>query len=174
MILAVLLALLSVDDEDEQKLSASLQIDGRRMTNPNSPRRHRDEYRMSIDKAGKRVLIEWLGEFKGRNASLLIALAEAFLEALVLHKAPENYPFIPTPELSKRINCRSVESFRRIVYRCRELIRDRAGAAGDNDPSIDAIIETKPGRGYRLNPNLVRLVALSEIRNEHNRPGSPH
>ena len=36
-------------------------------------------------------------------------------------------------------------------------------STGDPLPTLDAVIENHPWRGYRLNPDRVRIVALSEI-----------
>ena len=38
-----------------------------------------------------------------------------------------------------------------------------ATEAGDTSPPIDAVIETSQWRGYRLNPDAVRIVAFTEL-----------
>jgi hypothetical protein len=48
--------------------------------------------------------------------------------------------------------------------RCREQIKTLAQNAGDPLPTTHAVIENLQRHGYRLNPDQVRIVALSEIR----------
>jgi len=57
----------------------------------------------------------------------------------------------------------SAEMLRRHVLRCRKKINRLATKAGDALPSIDAVIETSQRHGYRLNPDTVRIVAITEL-----------
>jgi hypothetical protein len=121
------------------------------------------EIRVSIDEERKCVVFKGWGEIKGANAELIIALAERFREAIRKERAPERYPFVKTPKLMHQINCESDEVLRQRVFRCRNKIKKLAQDAGDTEPPNDAIIENLQWHGYRLNPDRVRLVALSDL-----------
>jgi hypothetical protein len=99
----------------------------------------------------------------GASAELIIALAEQFREATRKELAPERYPFLETSKLKRQIKCESDEVLRRRLLRCRNKIKKLARDAGDTEPSLDAVIENSQWHGYRLNPDRVRLVALSEL-----------
>ena len=103
------------------------------------------------------------GEIRGVGAELLIALAEPFRVAASEELVPEHYPFIKTRDLMRRVDCDSEEAFRRRVERCRKAIARLASDAGVAPPSTDAVIESNQWHGYRLNPDRVRIVALSEL-----------
>ena len=120
----------------------------------------RPEIRMAIDR--RRVIFDRWGEIKGAGAELLIALAEPFREATRDELAPENFPFIKT-DLLRRPKC-TEEALRRRVLRCRSRIAHLATAAGEPAPAIDAVIENSRWHGYRLNPDSVRIVAITELR----------
>ena len=77
--------------------------------------------------------------------------------------APERYPFSSTANLLRQTNSAQEETLRRRVLRCRNSITRLAKDAGDPPPSIDAVIENSQRHGYRLNPNRIRIVALSEL-----------
>jgi hypothetical protein len=121
------------------------------------------EIRMSIDENGKRVVFKRWGELRGANAELIIALVELFRDATRKELAPEHYPFLNTSKLVRQIKCGSDEVLRRRVLRCRNKIKKLAKDAGEVEPSIDAVIENNQGHGYRLNPDQVRIVAMSEL-----------
>jgi 7-cyano-7-deazaguanine synthase in queuosine biosynthesis len=121
------------------------------------------EIRMSIDGVGKRVIFERWGVIRGIGAELLISLAALFREARQNELAPERYPFLGTRSLMRQTKCESDEVLRRRIYRCRNAINKLAKSAEDNEPPIDAVIESSQNHGYRLNPDYVRLVALSEL-----------
>src|SRR5262249_29418635 len=121
------------------------------------------EIRLSVDEGSKRVVFQWWGELKGLDAELIIALAELFRDATRKELSPERYPFLETSKLARQINCGSDEALRRRVLRCRNKIRKLAKEAGGVEPSVDAVIENIQWHGYRLNPDRVRLVAVSEL-----------
>ena len=122
------------------------------------------EIRIAVDETGKRIVFDHWGEIKGVGAELLMALAEPFRVAAHEERAPQNYPFTQSGELRRQTNCDDEETFRRRVMRCREQIKTLAQNAGDPLPTTHAVIENLPRHGYRLNPDQVRIVALSEIR----------
>jgi hypothetical protein len=121
------------------------------------------EIRVSIDEERTCVVIKGWGEIKGANAKLIVALAEPFRDATRKEYAPEHYPYTKTPKLMQQIDCESDEVLRRRVFRCRNNIKKLAQDAGDTEPPNDAIIENLQWHGYRLNPDRVRLVALSDL-----------
>jgi len=118
------------------------------------------EIEMSIDQVGKRVKFERWGEIRGANAELLITLAAQFRKAREDELTPKDYPYLKKGELARQLNCESDEVLRRRVNRCRKKINSLAVKAGGPELPIDAVIENLPWRGYRLNPDRMRLIAL--------------
>jgi hypothetical protein len=116
--------------------------------------------KMAID--GQRVVIDGWGEITGVSAALLIALTEPFRRATTEERAPANYPFILTNHLLDLLKCPEEETLRRRVHRCRSKIRALAGRVGETLPP-DAVIESSQRYGYRLNPDSVRIVAITEL-----------
>ena len=119
--------------------------------------------RIALDGVRKRVVFDRWGEVTRQCAELLLILAEPFREASRDERAPEHYPFIGTGDLIKRTHCDSDDVFRRRVLRCRDRISKLAKCAGDTPPARDDVIENVAWHGYRLNPDRVRLTALSDI-----------
>ena len=124
----------------------------------------RGEIRIAIDEEGQRVVFDGWGEVKGVGAGLIIALAEPFRRAVRDELSPERYPLSNNLELCRKTDCDVGETLRRRILRCRNLIKKLAKAAGDPPPSMEAVIENIPWHGYRLNPDRVRIVALTEVR----------
>ncbi len=120
--------------------------------------------RIAIDEEGQCVVFDGWGEVKGVGAGLIIALAERFRRAMLDGISPERYPFTKSRELRRKTGCDNEETFRRRVKRCRDRIKKLAKAADDPPPSIESVIESIPWRGYRLNPDRVRILALTEVR----------
>jgi hypothetical protein len=119
------------------------------------------EIRMTIDR--ERVIFDRWGAVRGVHAELLIALADSFRNAIKDELAPESFPFIKTDDLRRRLGCKE-ETIRRRVLRCRNTIARLAIAAGDAPPSLDAVVENSRWHGYRLNPDSIRIVAITEVR----------
>jgi hypothetical protein len=122
------------------------------------------EIRLSIDTRRKRVLMAGLGLLAGESAGLIIALAEPFRTALRRETAPEEFPFTKSVTLMTETQCDNEEGLRRRVTRCRAKIEKLARDAGVSPPTPDAVIESLQWHGYRLNPNRVRLVDISQLR----------
>ena len=80
------------------------------------------EIRMAIDEGGRRVVFDRWGEIKGASAQLIIALAEPFRQAMRNKLVPERYPFLKASELMRQISCKSDETLRRQIFRCRNKI----------------------------------------------------
>jgi hypothetical protein len=123
----------------------------------------RSEIRIAVDEKANRVVFGRWGEVKGKSAGLIINLAKPFGQAVSEGRVPENYPFTKTTDLIRQIGCTNDEALRRCVLRCRNKLRSLAISAGDPPPTTDAVLENSQWHGYRLNPNGVRLVALSEM-----------
>ena len=121
------------------------------------------EIRIAIDPVDNRVVIDGWGELKGANAELIIALAGPFRQATHDEIAPERYPFTRAAILQRDINCENQATLRRRVLRCRNQIEKLARNAGDPLPSSEAVIENSQWHGYRLNPDRIRIVAISEF-----------
>jgi 7-cyano-7-deazaguanine synthase in queuosine biosynthesis len=121
------------------------------------------EIRMAIDEGRKRVVFDRWGEIKGASAQLIIALAQPFRQAMRNKLVPERYPFLKASELMRQISCKSDETLRRQIFRCRNKIGELASNAGDPTPSLDAVLENNKWHGYRVNPDRIRIVAMSEL-----------
>jgi len=119
------------------------------------------DIRMSIDGTGQRVVIDGWGEITGANARLLSTLAAPFRAAGEGELLPKDYPYLRPAQLQGELSLESDESLRRCVHRCRRAIAARARGAGVPELPNDTIIENHPWRGYRLNPDHVRLVKPS-------------
>ena len=123
-----------------------------------------EQIRIAIDEEGQCVVFDGWGEVKGVGAGLIIALAEPFRLAMLNELSPERYPFTKSRELRRKTGCDNEETFRKRVLSCRNRIKKLAKAADDPPPSIESVIENIPWRGYRLNPDRVRILALTEVR----------
>jgi 7-cyano-7-deazaguanine synthase in queuosine biosynthesis len=123
----------------------------------------RPEIRMAIDKSRRRVVFDRWGEIKGVRADLLISLAGPHRKAMSDEHITQNYPFTKTEQLLGTLCIDSAETLRRYVLRCRNKINRLATEAGDAPPAIDAVIETSQRHGYRLNPDIIRIVAITEL-----------
>lgn len=93
------------------------------------------------------------------GAELIIILAVPFRKARESELPPERFPCFESSNLVDRLNVESSEVLRRRVLRCRNAIRKLAKDSGEEEPSMDAVIENVQWHGYRLNPDRVRLVA---------------
>jgi len=122
------------------------------------------EIRLAADRGTGRIIFERWGPIKGAGAKLLSALLAEFDHAAEEKLAPEHYPFVSSRVLARQLACDSDETLRRQVLRLRNSIRGLAESAGEPAPDDDALIENQPGRGYRLNPNSVRVVQVAELR----------
>ncbi len=122
------------------------------------------EIRLAADRGTGRIIFERWGPIKGAGAKLLSTLLAEFDQATEEKLAPEHYPFVSSRVLASRLACDSDETLRRQVLRLRNGIRRLAESAGEPAPPDDALIENQPGRGYRLNPDSVRVVQVAELR----------
>jgi hypothetical protein len=104
-----------------------------------------------------------LGRLRNASAELLIALAHPHEKAISERRAPENHPFTATRRLAGMLGEVREETLRRRVLRCRTMIAQLAQNAGAVAPALDAVIENNQSHGYRLNPDTVRIVAITEL-----------
>jgi hypothetical protein len=123
----------------------------------------RREIRVAIDGNRIRVVFDRWGEIKGVSAELLIFLASLHRQAASDEVAPERYPFAPTRDVLSKLRIDNEELLRRRVFRCRRQIEKLATNARDTPPSLDDVIENRQWRGYRLNPDVIRIVAITEL-----------
>ena len=121
------------------------------------------DIRFAIDEEKQQVVFTRWGTIGGALAALIIVLAAKFEEALADKLAPSNYPYTPSGELAGRLSCGSMEALRRRMQRVRKKVALLAAAAGDRPPALDEIVETVQGRGYRLNPDRIRIVKIAEV-----------
>jgi hypothetical protein len=125
----------------------------------------RAHIRIALDERGKRVVFDRWDEMKGVNAQLLLILAVSFQEPVQKERTPEKFLFISAKELCRQIGC-GQETLRKRVNRCRKQIAQIASEADSCPPPIDAVIENHPWYGYRLNPDRVRIIAMSDLSSE--------
>jgi hypothetical protein len=117
--------------------------------------------RVAVDEG--KVVIPGLGELKGISIQILKALAGPYREGREAELQPQNYRFMPTKELLKLLGIEEEEILRKRVQRCRREISNLAIAAGREPFDVNAVIESHNWRGYRLNPDNVQIIALSEL-----------
>ncbi len=120
--------------------------------------------RIALDEQTKTVILEGLGELTGVSSELIQSLVRAFRRAREGEVAPENYPYVKTSELLKQFGLADEETLRKRVHRCRKAIAAMVSEAGGNEIDEQTVIESLPWHGYRLNPDVVQIVALSAIR----------
>ncbi|MGC2221504.1 MAG: hypothetical protein WA624_03590 [Methylocella sp.] len=121
------------------------------------------EFRIAIHPNGREIIIEGWGRLRNASAELLISLARPHEKAISERRAPENHPFTATRRLAGMLGKVKEETLRRRVLRCRTTIAQLAQNAGAVAPALDAVIENNQSHGYRLNPDNVRIVAITEL-----------
>jgi hypothetical protein len=161
---ARLSAMMTDDDlPDPQSLLALLGQDRLRGQAPQiapgaptlAPAASRLELRVDPDRGA--VRITQLGDLKGVDAKITIALAAGHLKALGARLAPEDHPFT---EAKKLAHLWSVDeaTLRRRFTRLRASLTTFAISRGLAPPDADAVVEKMPWHGYRLNPDRVLVV----------------
>ena len=121
------------------------------------------EIRVAVDARRYRVVFEGWGEIGGACAELVIALSEQYLQAAQDEIGLERDLFIKSANLAHKIKCNSEETLRRRILRCRKSISKLAVACGGHPLSVDSVIENSQWHGYRLNPDRVRVIQVSEL-----------
>jgi 7-cyano-7-deazaguanine synthase in queuosine biosynthesis len=130
---------------------------------PGRPATLGPEIRVAVDTSKKRVVFDRWGAIVGISAQVIIALSEPFRQAVREERSTDRYPFTESAKLARQTGCESNETLRRRILRCRNGITRLAEGAGDPAPLPDAVIESSQWHGYRLNPDRVRIVAISEL-----------
>jgi hypothetical protein len=120
--------------------------------------------RIALYEDASEIVLDGIGELKGASAAVIKALADPFRRAREKELLPEHYPFTETRDLLKLQKIESEEALRRRIQRCRDQITKLAIEAGGELLDVNAVIESSPWHGYRLNPDNVQIVALSEIK----------
>jgi len=121
--------------------------------------RSRPSIRIAFDEKKKQVLFNVWPPLQGASYSLLDQLRPEYEKAKQTGLAPENYPFISSPQLAQRLDIEE-PTVRRRISRLRRQLDERATGAGIGPLSPDAVIENAPWAGYRLNPGLLVLSVL--------------
>jgi hypothetical protein len=117
--------------------------------------------KISIDEVRHCVVLADWGTITGKSADIFIVLAKPFREAETCQLPPESFAFTSPKLLSQSLGIEE-PTLRQQIRRCRRKIHDCALNAGVNPPGTDSIIENDAWRGYRLNPDHVRIVSLEE------------
>lgn len=111
----------------------------------------------------KRVSIKALGELSGISATVVSDLAKSHLEAAGTGLAPEDYPLRPSRDLASAWTI-SEYGVRKRISICRRAIAGLANAQGLEAPDENEIVENVAWRGYRLNPDRVRVIVPGQVR----------
>ena len=66
-----------------------------------------------------------------------------------------NHAFVSSDTLTNQLNVDSEEALRKRISEFRRSVTNLAGTKWGMPLSRNAVIENRPGKGYRLNPNVV-------------------
>jgi hypothetical protein len=120
---------------------------------------------ITIDADKKWVLIEDFAPIAGRKSfPLIAALIEVYCKDRDQGRRPENYRTMSASELADRIEPSDEEGVRKTIARIRADLAEGCVALGRPTLAPNQLIQTIHGKGYRINPTTVRVVALGEIR----------
>jgi 7-cyano-7-deazaguanine synthase in queuosine biosynthesis len=108
------------------------------------------------------VDVERCGRVTGKGARFLMLLTEAHKASLDEGRRAENFQFVPYPECERRLGYASNEALRRLVSRLRRRLEKAARSTG-LELDLNAVIESSPRKGLRLNPGVIHLVAHGEM-----------
>ncbi len=129
-----------------------------------APTRNKEKPRSKADRAwvlrlGKNereAEIEGLGRFRGVSAGFISRLSKDHFRALGNGLPAEDHPFVQARLLSQEWGI-GEEVVRRRVNRLRREVTSRCEMNGIAPPDRNEIVENIPWRGYRLNPDHVRV-----------------
>src|SRR5205823_5827253 len=122
--------------------------------------RSRPSIRIAFDERKKQVLFEAWPPLRGASYSLLDQLRPEYERAKEAGLAPENYPFVSSPQLAHRLAI-DEPTVRRRISRLRHRLDEHSIGEGGGPLPPDAVIENEPWAGYRLNPSVL-VLAVSE------------
>jgi 7-cyano-7-deazaguanine synthase in queuosine biosynthesis len=121
----------------------------------------RPSIRIAFDEKKKQVLFKAWPPLGGASYSLLEQLRIEYEQSKQAGLAPENYPFVDSHKLAKRLEI-DEPTVRARISRLRRRLEKNVIAAGHGFLSTDALIENEAWSGYRLNP-AVLVLAVSEL-----------
>jgi hypothetical protein len=108
------------------------------------------------------VVVRDLVRLEAADSKLIRELHALYDEDLSAGRIPDNYRYMSPSKLAERLDGIQEATLRRRVSRCREAVERAYRQKWDRGLPSDALIENKPWKGYRLNPN-VRFVMITEI-----------
>ena len=127
-------------------------------------RPERAEFLIAPDHDRKWVVIEGYAPITGRKmVQLMVALIELYCQDREEGRKPETYRTKMASELADLLDLSDVEAVRKTVSRIREDITAGRTTFGAPARASGGLVENVHGKGYRINPRTVRVVALSEI-----------
>ena len=119
---------------------------------------------ISINPIDRTVTLGEWGQITGNSAKIFIVLAESFRKASSKELPVEFFEFIRSDKLARLLKI-DEPALRQQISRCRSKISELALRAGVDPPKTDSIIENDAWRGYRLNPDHVR-ISVSDDRTD--------
>lgn len=114
-----------------------------------------------LDDMAEKIVVRMFTEFSGEDLRLLRVLRREAKEDLVNELAPVDYKFVSSDQLAEELGIEEA-TVRKRVSKCRSKFAKHYLERCGKEPSQDVLIETRHGRGYRLNP-WVRFVAPTEL-----------
>ena len=120
------------------------------------------EIRLALNGEAREVVIGGIEPIKGpASYDLAALLVEAYEEDRSRGCAPENYRYIGSSQLTKKLRMSDV-GLRRRVERFRKTVANSYERCLGLPISGDAVIQTRRWQGYRMNP-MIRVVAPDQI-----------
>ena len=119
---------------------------------------------IAVDEGKKWILIEGIAPITGSTLFRLVQLlADRYLRDQAALRAAENYQLISTQELAKHLTLALGQTPGRQINRVRRHFSQGLAQLYNDRVDNDAVIENVHGKGYRLNPRTVRVVAAQEL-----------
>jgi 7-cyano-7-deazaguanine synthase in queuosine biosynthesis len=120
------------------------------------------EFRLALDESAGTVLIEGLAPVEGpKTFAFFSAIIDRHLQDRNAGRAPERHGFVSGKSLAARMEMDEA-SVRKLVSRARKRISDDFLARYGVPLPVNACVENKAWKGYRLNP-MVRVLQPSEL-----------
>jgi 7-cyano-7-deazaguanine synthase in queuosine biosynthesis len=124
--------------------------------------RRTSEIRLALDSTGRRIVVGGVGPIEGPAIFILLRrLVAEFDKDRAHRRAPENHTYLPAKALAHELGMDEA-SLRRGIFRVRKRVADAFVESAGLVLTDDALIESRPWKGYRLNPAVV-LVSPSEV-----------
>ena len=120
------------------------------------------EIRLALNREARQVVIGGIGPIKGpASFDLAALLVEAYEEDRSRGRAPENYRYVGSSQLTRKLSL-SDFGLRRRVERFRKTVANSYERCLGLPISADAVIQTRRWQGYRMNP-MIRVVAPDQV-----------